>query len=118
MHSDPAQRHLLELAPIATLWLLENLRSGIGERAAPLDLLQLLEQLLLVDRLRPRIDRIRLLRDGRRSERHGQAKHQCGDEKSERCARRHSLVSLVTCLPFGIGDRGDGLVPIASPDLS
>ena len=43
--ADPAQRHLVELAPIAAGGLLQHLRSGIRQGAAALDLLQLLQQL-------------------------------------------------------------------------
>ena len=106
--ADPAQRHLVELAPIAAGGLLQHARPGIRKRAAPLDLVQLLQKLPLLDRLRHRIDFGRLfllLRHGRRSECCSQTQHQSGDQKSKRCAhRRHSIISLFPASPDGVGD--------------
>ena len=84
---EPAQRHLVELAPVAPVRLLKNGRACIGKRAAALDFLQLLQELLLLDRLRGRIDRgLGCCAYGRNRERGGQPKDQRSDEESERCA--------------------------------
>ena len=56
--ADPAQRDLVEVAPIPAGGLLDHIGLGIGNRSAPLDPLELLEQLFLLHRARRRIDRI------------------------------------------------------------
>src|SRR5439155_26765028 len=87
----------------------------VGQRAATLNLLQLLQQLPLLDRLRGWINRGRLLlRLGRSGERRDQPQKQSGDEKSKRCVhRRHSVISLFPWPPDGGDYCGDGLAPVA-----
>ena len=113
--SDPAQRHLVELAPIAAGGLLQHARPRIRKRAAPLDFVQLLQKLPLLDRLRHRIDfgrLLRLLRHGWRSECSSQTERQSGDQKSKRCAhRRHSIISLLPASPDGRVIEATGWLP-------
>src|SRR5262249_12113546 len=54
--SDPAQRDLVELTPVASGGLLNDVGFGVRDRPASLDLLQFLEEILLFHRLRRRID--------------------------------------------------------------
>ena len=45
--ADPAQRHLVEMAPVAARRLLDRVGFDVGDAAATLDRLELLQQLLL-----------------------------------------------------------------------
>ncbi len=68
--ADPAERHLMEMAPIAPGRLFERVGFGVGNAAAALDRLELLQELLFADRAFRRVDRTRLLRgSGRRRQR-------------------------------------------------
>ena len=102
---DPAERHLVELAPIAAGGLLQHARPGIRKRAAPLDLVQLLQKLTLLDRLRHRIDFGRLfllLRHNWGSKCCDQTERQSADQQSKPCAhRRHHIISLFPASPDG-----------------
>src|SRR6516165_10295843 len=53
---DPAQRHIVKILPIAPGWMLKHVRPGIWDRAEALDRLELIEELLLLDRTAIRID--------------------------------------------------------------
>src|SRR5947207_13843914 len=62
--ADPAQRHLMELAPVAPGWMDQVSRLLIRNADTPADGAagpERIEQLLLLDRLRGRFDRLRLL---------------------------------------------------------
>src|SRR5262249_23934949 len=47
---DPAQRHIVEILPIAPGRMLEHIGLGIRDRAETLNRLELIEELLLLDR--------------------------------------------------------------------
>ena len=115
---DPAQRHLMELAPVAAGGLLQHARPGVRKRAAPLDLLQLLQKLPLLDRLRHRIDFGRLLCCcAMAGAVNAAARH------SARAAIRNRSGARIVAIPSSPyvsasrrwrSDRGDRLVPAAS----
>src|SRR5262249_11329910 len=78
--ADPAQRHLVEVAPVTAGGLLDRAGLLVGDRAAAADSVELVEKLILLHRARRRVDRavrVALLsaRGGRDSddqrERHG-----------------------------------------------
>src|SRR5215467_8934561 len=97
--ADPMQPNLMELPPLAALRLLDDIRFHVGNASETLDPIELLEELLLLDRLRCGVDRSGLLR---RKRRHGGA-----DEKQDRGNEqlnpsreyRHDLSPLVCAGP-------------------
>src|SRR6185312_3192301 len=54
--TDPPQRHLVKMSPIATFWLLDRVRLRVGNATASLDMLELLEELIFANRAGGRID--------------------------------------------------------------
>src|SRR6476620_11271740 len=93
--ADPAQSHAVKVLPVAADRVLNHVGLHIRNRAATLDCLELLEQLLLRYRARLRIDRAWLL-SGRGS-RH--CDHECerqraGDQSRMSSKFRHALGSL------------------------
>src|SRR5262245_29579720 len=82
--ADPAQRDLMEVAPIPARGLLDRAGLLVGNRAAAADSVELVEKLILLHRARSRVDRaVRVALLGARGSRHGddqRERHRTDDE--------------------------------------
>src|SRR5262249_41624402 len=98
--ADPTQRDLVEVAPIPAGGLLDHIGPGIGNRSAPLDSSEFLEELFLLHRAGRRVDRavgVALLSAG--GSRNGddqRERHRTDDETD--AADSHGVSSLLAVI--------------------
>ncbi len=100
--TDPLQRHLVKLPPLAPTRLLDDIGLGVGNRAAPLCLVELAQELLLVDGIGGRVDLLGAHRHSQSGDHeHGGRRDQDPDLRDE---PRHGLVSVRPSSPAGAGN--------------
>src|SRR5262249_4672825 len=96
--ADPAQRHLMEVTPIAAGRLLDRASLLVGDGATAGNAVELVEELVFSDRARRRVDRavgIALLRAGRsRNGDDQRERHRANDETQTSGKFRHLCTSL------------------------
>ena len=96
--ADPAQRHLMEVTPVAAGWLLDRAGLLVGDRATAGNAVELVEKLVLSHRARRRVDRaigITLLRGhGSRDGDDERERHRTDDETEASTEFRHLCSSL------------------------
>ena len=96
--ADPAQRHLVELTPVATGRLLDRARFLVGKRAAAANSVEFLEELILFDRARRWIDRavgIALLSTDGACNGDDQRERDCAEDETQTSSKfRHVCSSL------------------------
>src|SRR6266566_1187556 len=96
----------MEMAPIAPGRLFERVGFGVGNAAAALDRLELLQQLLFADRTFCRVDRCRLLRRGGvRPKRQREQRQRADDVAKCRYQRLHPdpFPSSLSVIPAFVG---------------